>query len=218
MTAALVMAKAPVAGRVKTRLTPAFTAAQCAQLQELLVRRAAAWAADVAPAAAYLAYDPPERRALVQALAPAAMTLLPQSRGHLGERLDAATAHVFARRRGPLLVVGVDTRLTRAHARDALAAIGDGADAVFGPALDGGYYLVALRNPAPELFAIDPGAWGGPDVLERSLEAAQAAGLTATTIGSERDLDTPADAAALTADPELGQFLRSVLAGAPANA
>jgi hypothetical protein len=54
-------------------------------------------------------------------------------------------------------------------------------------------------------------------VLARSLEAAAAAGLTATTIGTERDLDTPADAAALVGDPELGPLLRSVLGGAPAH-
>jgi rSAM/selenodomain-associated transferase 1 len=206
------MAKAPLPGHVKTRLAPQFTPDECAQVQELLVRRAAEWACEQAPAAAYLAYDPPEERAAVAALVPAAMELLPQRAGDLGERLQAATAHVLAAHAGPLLVVGVDTRLTHAHAQAALAQLDAGSDAVFGPALDGGYYLVALARPAPELFAIEPSAWGGPEVLDRSLAAARAAGLTATTIATERDLDTAADAAELVADPELGGLLRAVLA------
>jgi rSAM/selenodomain-associated transferase 2/rSAM/selenodomain-associated transferase 1 len=200
LTAALVMAKAPVAGRVKTRLQPAFTPEACAEIQEALIERTVRWAIDVAPGAAFVAHD--------GELAAAGADLIPQAEGHLGERLAAATARVFERREGPLLVVGVDTRLTAAHAEAALAHLAAGRDAVFGPALDGGYYLVALARPAPELFAIEPAAWGGPEVLVRSLAAARDAGLSVATLDPERDLDTPADAEALIDDPELGTLLR----------
>jgi rSAM/selenodomain-associated transferase 2 len=74
---------------------------------------------------------------------------------------------------------------------------------------------VALARPAPELFGIDPAAWGGPDVLALSLAAARAAGLSVATLAPERDLDTPADAEALRDDPELGPLLRRGLARAP---
>lgn len=210
---ALVMAKAPLPGRVKTRLEPLFTPEQCAELQDVLIRRTAAWAAHVAPGAAYLAYDPPEAHDDVAALVPDAIALLPQRGGNLGERLEAASADVLARHPGPLMIVGVDTRLDAGHAATALQRLSHGADVVFGPALDGGYYLVAIARPAPELFAIEPGAWGGPDVLELSLAAARAAGLNAATLDPARDLDTPEDAAELIADPELGPLLAPVLHG-----
>jgi rSAM/selenodomain-associated transferase 2/rSAM/selenodomain-associated transferase 1 len=207
--AALVMAKAPVPGRVKTRLAPAFSRDECAQIQAALVERTARWAAAVAPGAAYVALDGP-------AALPPGATALRQSHGHLGERLERATAEVWSRHSGPLLVVGVDTRLTAAHAEAALDRLASGADAVFGPALDGGYWLVALARPAPELFTtIDPVAWGGPDVLALSLAAARAAGLSVATLEPERDLDTPADAEALRDDPELGPLLRRGLDRAP---
>jgi rSAM/selenodomain-associated transferase 2/rSAM/selenodomain-associated transferase 1 len=206
--AALVMAKAPVAGSVKTRLGPAFTPQECAAIQAALIRRTASWAAELAPGAAYLAFDPARNRDQVERLVPPALQLVPQAGSNLGERLTNAAAAVWARGDGPLLIAGVDTRLTEGHAQAALAQLDAGADAVFGPALDGGYYLAALKRPLPELFAIDPCEWGGPRVLELTLRAAWTAGLRTALIHPERDLDTPADARALEDDPELGHLLR----------
>jgi rSAM/selenodomain-associated transferase 2/rSAM/selenodomain-associated transferase 1 len=201
------MAKAPVAGRVKTRLQPAFTPSESASIQEQLIRRTARWAAEVAPGAAYLAYDRPDERERVAALVPHGVRLFVQNGNGLGERLTSATAAVWERHEGPLLVAGVDTRLTADHAEAALAQLAAGADAVFGPALDGGYYLAALARPLPELFALDASEWGGPRVLELTLESAWKAGLRTALIHPERDLDTPADAEALRDDPEIGELL-----------
>ena len=202
MTAILVMAKAPVPGRVKTRLEPVFTAAECAEIQEALIDRTLRWALEVAPEATVLALDGP------QIDVPAGVRTIPQNGAELGERLGNATAEAFPETGGPLLVVGVDTRLTPAHAEAARAQLGAGAEAVFGPAVDGGYYLLGLARPMPELFAVDPGEWGGERVLELSLAAAWAAGHRTALIHPERDLDTPADAAALEDDPEIGELLR----------
>lgn len=215
--AVLVMAKAPLPGLVKTRLEPVFSPAQCAELQAALIRRTAAWAVKVAGAGgAYLAFDPPHGVGALTEILPPGVDLFAQADGDLGRRLVAATAEVGARRRSasaPLLVVGVDTRLMPAHAAAALAALRDGADVAFGPSLDGGYYIAALSRPAPEVFAIDPAAWGGPDVLRLSLAAAGSAGLATATLAPERDLDTPADAAALVDDPEVGELLAAALGG-----
>ena len=212
--AVLVIAKAPVPGRVKTRLEPAFTRAECAAIQARLIARTTEWAAaQAAPGASYVAFDPPETRDAVAALVPRGTELIEQRGENLGARLQAAAAHVHERHRGPLIVVGVDTRLTPAHAHEALERLRSGCDVAFGPALDGGYYLVALARPAPELFAIEPSAWGGPEVLRRSLAAAAAAQLTAAVLDArERDLDTPDDAEALAGDPELRDLLHQARA------
>jgi rSAM/selenodomain-associated transferase 2 len=199
---------------VKTRLEPAFTRAECAEIQARLIRRTVDWAAGVAaPGTVCVAFDPPEARAQMEALVPASCELIEQCGHDLGMRLQAAARHVQERHGGPLIVVGVDTRLTHAHAHEALERLRAGSDAAFGPSLDGGYYLVALERHAPDLFAIEESAWGGPEVLDRSLAAAAAAGLDASVLDArERDLDTPADAAALAeSDPELGELLRTAL-------
>jgi rSAM/selenodomain-associated transferase 2/rSAM/selenodomain-associated transferase 1 len=210
------MAKAPVPGRVKTRLQPVFSPEECAAIQRVLVRRTSRWAAAVArPGAAYVAHDPPQGWGALAALVPAGVEPIAQTGGDLGERLQHAVAAAFERQPpGPLLVVGVDTRLTPEHASGALAALAGGADVVFGPALDGGYYLVGLKDPAhaAALFDLPPHGWGGPNVLDDSLAAARAAGLRATLLEPERDLDTPADAEALAADdPELAHLLHRPL-------
>jgi rSAM/selenodomain-associated transferase 2/rSAM/selenodomain-associated transferase 1 len=210
------MAKAPDPGRVKTRLQPAFTPAECAELQRLLIRRTVEWAERVAPGAVYVAHDPPEGWGRMVALSPHARPV-PQRGAHLGERLAHAVDAVFDRHQGPLLIVGVDTLLTTDHAAGALDHLtANQADVVFGPARDGGYYLLGINGrPPPALFGLPPEGWGGPNVLDGSLRAAKAAGLTKVALlPTERDLDTPADANALLAtgelelEPELKRVLR----------
>lgn len=212
MTAALVMAKAPRAGEVKTRLEPLLGHEGCARLQAALIRHAAEWALALAPAASFLSYAPDDAESEVRELVPPEVELFAQEGGDLGERLIAATAHVLALRSGPLLTIGTDApTLGPAHAGTALERIAAGADACFGPAADGGYYLVALARPLPELFALDPAAWGGPEVLERSLAAARAAGIGTALLARERDLDTPADAAALLDHPAVPKDVAALL-------
>jgi rSAM/selenodomain-associated transferase 2 len=173
------------------------------------------WAVDVPGArSVYVAHHPPQGWGDLRGLVPAGVEPVAQRGANLGERLANAVGDVFGRSRAgppalPLLVVGVDTRLVRKHATDALAHLQHGIDVVFGPAVDGGYYLVAMARPQPALFDLPPQGWGGPDVLERSLAAAKAAGLTTALLAPERDLDTPDDAAALAEqDPELAPLLR----------
>lgn len=212
----LVMAKAPRPGAVKTRLEPLLGPDGCAALQAVLIGVAARWAVAVAlPGGAYLAYGPDgagedELRPHV----PEGVALFPDGRGDLGDRLAGATARVLRERRDPLLVIGTDTAtLTPAHAREAEVVLRGGADAVFGPALDGGYWLAGLARPAPDLFELG-GAWGGPEVLERSLALAAANGLRAELLGYERDLDDMADARALLGHPRLPPEVMAALAPA----
>ena len=206
----LVMAKAPRAGAVKTRLEPLLGPEGCARLQGALIEVVSGWAVAVAPGAAYLAYGGDEE-ALLPHVAEGVLCF-PDARGDLGDRLAAATARVFRERSTPLLVVGTDMPvLTRAHAREAEAVLGCGADVTFGPALDGGYWIVGLARPSPDVFDLG-GEWGGAAVLERSLERCAAAGLRAELLGMERDLDDAADARALAGHPRLPPAVAEILA------
>lgn len=210
--AALVMAKAPRVGEVKTRLEPLLGAEGCARLQALLLARAARWAVDVAPGAAFVAFTPEESLAEVGALVPAGTDLFAQEGADLGARLAAATARAFAMHDGPLLTVGTDlATLEPRHAAAALDDLADGIDVTFGPAFDGGYYLIGLREPHPEVFALPSEAWGGPRVLQLSLQAAAEAGLSLGMLRGERDLDTPADARAALADPRFPDDIAAAL-------
>ena len=199
------MARAPVPGRCKTRLEPLLGPEGCAALQEVLLRRTLGWAAAVAPGSVLVALD--------GAWEIDGFDVVAQAGAHLGERLSAAVEEAFSRFGGPLLVVGTDCpRLDLRHAAAGLADIADGADASFGPAMDGGYYLVAMREPRADLFALPREEWGGETVLARTLALAARSQLEVGMLRMERDLDTPADARAFLADPLTPLEIRAALA------
>jgi rSAM/selenodomain-associated transferase 1 len=209
--AAIVLATAPRPGLCKKRLEPLLGPEGCAALQAALIRRAAAWAAAVGTP--YIAFTPADAREEIAGLVPEGTTLIEQAGGDLGDRLAAATAHVLAEHGGPVVLIGIDTPQLRPEvAFAALEDLRSGVDVTFGPAADGGYYLVALREPHPEVFALPSEQWGGPEVFERSLALAHAAGLSLGMLRAERALDAPADAQAMLADPltppEIAALLR----------
>ncbi len=210
------MARAPEPGQTKTRLHPLLGPDGCARLQSALIRHGARLAAAVPPGAALVCHTPADAAKAFGPLVDGGVALFPQRGADLGERMANAVAVAAARRDAPVVIIGTDCPVLDAgHLRSADAHLGRGCDVVFGPARDGGYYLVALARPAPEVFDLPPSAWGGPDVLELSRHAAAAAGLTVGLIRTEDDLDTPTDAAAMLADPRLPPDIARLLDAAP---
>ena len=205
--AALVIARAPSAGPVKPELAPLLADARRVALQALLIRRAAAWAAAAAPGAAFVAVE--GRLDEVAALLPDGCVAFAQEGSEPAGVLAAAIGRIG---RGPLLVAGTDcVRLGPAHAAAALDDLAAGCDVAIGATLEGGWYLAGLREPRAELLAVAPEAWqlrGGIGlVLERAGKLDAEVGL----LRHERLLVTPADAAALLADPLLPEDLRAAL-------
>jgi len=179
----LVLAKAPVAGRVKTRLCPPCTPQQAARLA------AAALADTMAAMSASHALS----RTLVLHGAypvPAGWASRPQRGATLAERLAAAYVE------GPSLLVGMDTpQLTADLVNAATDELGR-ADAVLGPATDGGWWALGLRDPAHAavLRHIPTStATTGADTLE----ALRRLGLRVRLLPELRDVDTIADARAV---------------------
>ena len=208
--AAVVFADAPRPGLCKKRLEPLLGAERCAALQSELIRRAFAWASAVGTP--YVAFTPDDARAEFEALCPGAR-LVEQPGGELGARLAAVTSDVFEAHGGPVVLVGVDTPQIKPDVGlQALEDLRTGVDATFGATAGGGYYLVGLREPQPEVFALPPETWGGPEVFERTLAAAHAAGLSLAMLRAERALDDEEDARAMLADPltppEIARLLR----------
>ena len=78
----------------------------------------------------------------------------------------------------------------------------DNADIALGPTMDGGYYLIGMKQPRKSVFQIE--GYGGDTVYQRTVEAAQAASLTVETALPCNDVDTPEDLQQLAwvADPD----------------
>ncbi len=139
----LVIAKAPRSGFVKTRLCPPCTPEQAAQIAEAALRDTID-AVDLAQA---------ERRVLVlDGETPTWLAEDWEVRPQSGDGLDQRLAAAFASESGPTLLVGMDTpQLTPAHLDEAASQLVD-YDAVIGPAFDGGFWLVGMREPDPGVF------------------------------------------------------------------
>lgn len=198
----LVMAKAPLPGRVKTRLHPMLGPCRCAELQAALIRHAVELVGGLGFDTS-LAFHPAGERERVRRLVPDQVALLPQRGDHLGQRLAAAVDDVRARRPGPVVVLGTDAPTLTGGALTAAVTALAAADVVLGPAVDGGYYLIGMRGPHTGLFDLDPALWGGDQVLTATLAAAAERRLRAELLAPVRDLDTPGDAVALLGDPLL---------------
>jgi glycosyltransferase A (GT-A) superfamily protein (DUF2064 family) len=186
MTTLLVMAKSPVPGRVKTRLTPPYTPAEAAGLAEA----ALVDTLDLVCAA------PATRRVLALEGAPGpwlppGIEVLPQQ----GHGLDERIAHALAALTGPTVLIGMDTpQLTMPH----LAVDFSEVDAWFGPAADGGFWGLALRDPDPSLVLGVPMSRRDTGALQ--LSRLRAANLRVGLLPTLRDVDTADDAAAVAAE------------------
>lgn len=187
-----VMARPPLPGRVKTRLQPVLGAAGCACLARRLLDAtlAVARAADVGPVTLWAAHWP-RHPALVAAAGRHGAALAAQRGRDLGERMAFVARRSFNVGALPILV-GTDCPSLRPEDLQAAAeALHGDCDAVVGPALDGGYYLLGLASPCASIFRLM--AWGGDGVLETTLRRLERAGMRCRLLPRRRDLDRPGD-------------------------
>jgi uncharacterized protein len=188
-TQLLLMAKAPRPGQVKTRLCPPASLEQAATIA----------AAALADTIDVLAATPAAGHTIVlcgRYPTPAGWRTVSQRGTGLAERL----AHAYADSALPAtasLLVGADTpQLTVDLLATAASTLDDGADAVFGPAQDGGWWALGLRDPAHGA-ALREVPMSTPDTGRRTLAALYARGLSVAMLPTLRDVDVAADAYAV---------------------
>jgi rSAM/selenodomain-associated transferase 1 len=178
---------------VKTRLVPALGRAGAARLH-------AAFAEDLCAALAprfalTIACAPDAARPYFRGLARRyRVALLPQGEGDLGARMRRMATAALARA-SRVVIVGSDLPTLPPHLIEAAFAALRRRRIVLGPSLDGGYYLIGLRAPVPDVFTRMP--WGGPRVLERTLARLRRARIVPALLPCWYDVDTPADVALL---------------------
>jgi uncharacterized protein len=210
--AVLIMARAPRRGEVRRALEPLLGPDRAAALQATLIVQAGRWAEAVAPGSVHVAYEPPDAAAELRRLLGTEAALFPQNGDGIAGRLADAAARVFVHHHGPLLIAWPDLpRLQEHHARAALSDLEAGCDLTLGPAINGGFYLIGLARPLPQLFALPEQAWRSPDAMTIGLAAARDSGLEIGLLRAERALHRPADVRAALADPLLPPELSQIL-------
>jgi rSAM/selenodomain-associated transferase 1 len=197
-----ILAKAPIPGLAKTRLIPALGAHGAAMLQEALTARAVetATAAQTGPVTLWATPDathPSFRELAVRSQ----IAIKRQPDGDLGARM-LATCEAVA---GPALVIGTDCpSLSPATLQEAADALRHRNDVVIIPAGDGGYVLIGMRQPRPQLCQTM--SWGTDSVMAETRKRIVETELRSFELPALWDIDRPDDLERLLGDPAFARF------------
>jgi rSAM/selenodomain-associated transferase 1 len=185
----LVFLKAPRLGQVKTRLAltlgdKAACAAYCRLVETVLVRISSL-------PKVRLVYAPADGAGEIQSWTRPGWEIEPQAAGDLGHRLHSAFLDAFARGAQRVVIIGSDCPAITANDITTAWSALKTAELVLGPATDGGYWLIGLRQPQVALF--ENMAWSTATVFQDTLNRAQTAGLMVSLLRELADVDTEAD-------------------------
>lgn len=184
----IIFARAPEAGRVKTRLAADVGAAAALDIYRWLGSRTLETVRAAPPCEVEVRYTPEDGRDAVERWLGTGLIMHPQVGDDLGSRMHAAIADAIVEGAEEVIVVGTDCPgIDAVLIERAFDALGD-ADVVLGPALDGGYYLIGVRAAHEVVFDGIP--WSSPDTLARTIDAATRAGLRTSLLTEHADVDT----------------------------
>jgi hypothetical protein len=183
----------PVPGKTKTRLIPALGGAGAARLQEIMtgfaVLNSRCYSARTA-ATVEIRFDDASKKTMSRWLGNG-LKYIHQNDGDIGQRMNHAFEQAFQSGCERVVVMGCDCpQNDGSNVSAAFDALNE-KDMVIGPAVDGGYYLIGLRKPVPELFTgMD---WGSASVFEQTVTVANRQKLNTAQLSKLSDVDCPDD-------------------------
>lgn len=182
----VLFSKYPTPGEAKTRLIPALGAEGAAEVHRMLAERTLDVMREAKAGLVEVAYTGASKGEYRDWLG-ADIDFFPQVEGDLTARLLDRIEPA------PVIFFGADTPdLTPEIVRNAVAAL-EQHHVVIGPAHDGGYYLIGLARPLPQLFIDMP--WSTSEVLPETLRRLEASGITPHLLATLHDCDRPEDLA-----------------------
>lgn len=188
----IIFVKAPVSGKVKTRLAPSHSPEDAARLYQSWAREAFEKAGTLEGVQVKVAYDPHPKIPTPDWLTGGKAEYFLQEGSGLGEKMDRAFEISFQSGADRVVLIGSDSPgLPPAFIRKGFQALNEN-DLVLGPALDGGYYLIGLKAEAnPDLFK--GVSWSTAKVLEQTRANAERLGLKTHLLPEYFDVDRPED-------------------------
>ena len=195
----VVFTRYPEPGNTKTRLIPALGPTGAAELQRRMTTKVLSAVRQLTQqhhaARLEVRYEGGDEISMRMAFGDGCV-YAPQGDGHLGERMLRAFESAFAEGAGLVVLIGSDCpAITSDILTDAFRRL-ESHDLVLGPAADGGYYLIGLRDPVANLFPANM-PWGEAGVRERTLRIADGLGLAVALLPELSDVDRPDDLVAL---------------------
>lgn len=191
--ALVLMARAPLAGKVKTRLVPPFSPEEAAGLYRCLLVDLLESVKSFRHADLFVAFSPAETAPLFQELVPPAFVLFPQRGGDLGDRMHNVFVDLASKAYKSIVLIGSDLPVFPSHFLEEAFAVLEkpGRDLVLGPSRDGGYYLIGMNRPIRQIFEDIP--WGEEEVFIATAQRARRLGLSPSFLPQWFDIDRPED-------------------------
>lgn len=186
-----VMLKAPVAGHVKTRLVPPLTQENAAELYKCFIKDIFAKIDKLKAIDVFAAFIPAGSKEIIKKIIPKKVSLIPQKGIDLGERLANLFSELFAKGYKKVVVIGSDSPdMPIKYIKMAFDELKND-KIVFGPAEDGGYYLVGMNRFHKKIF--ENIQWSTDNVLNESLKIARKEGIDAFLLPKWYDIDIYSD-------------------------
>jgi rSAM/selenodomain-associated transferase 1 len=199
----IIIAKEPLVGTTKTRLSPPLTLSAAAEFFEALLDDTIELAASIQGLDLAVAVTLPESVAYFKQKTPPETTLIPVTCIDIGDCLRQVFEQLFQMRYTKVLAFNSDgPSLPKEYIQRAIPLL-DEHDVVFGPSEDGGYYLIGFKELYPALFKDIQ--WSTPQVLEESLAKAEGEKLSVALLPEWYDVDTKADLIRLMLEARTGQ-------------
>ena len=181
----VVFAKEPIMGRVKTRLGRDIGIHSATQFYRRNIANIFIHLGNDSRWKCWLALCP-DKAIKGKPFWPRSFTAVEQGKGDIGERMGRAMANIPP---GPLVLIGTDIPYIRSnHIEDAFKAIGNH-DVVFGPARDGGYWLVGARRSPCTHDLFSQVRWSSQNCLHDSLKKAKQKNLKVALLETLEDID-----------------------------
>ena len=192
----LVFARAPVPGRIKTRLAPEVSGDRITDLYKCFVADILSMLLD-AGHPVWICHDPPEAGPVMRAWLGDHLAYQPQIGKDLGEKMANAFATVFAAGIKKAVLIGTDAPdLPSGYISRAFSALSEH-DAVIGPAIDGGYYLIGFRADSFRTAIFENIPWSTPGVYAATIDRLSSSRSRVYLLPQWRDIDHYSDLCAL---------------------
>ncbi len=189
----IIFTRYPEPGNVKNRLIPVLGKDGAAALQNDMAKHTLKTARDFATTDGIVLevhYNGGDKRKM-ETLFGKELCFIPQEGIDLGEKMHASFLRAFNGGSQRVVLIGTDCPgITTAILRQAFSAL-KGCDCAIGPSADGGYYLIGLKGPIPDIFRSIP--WGTGTVLKHTYEIIKGIGLQVVLLGRLSDIDRPED-------------------------
>lgn len=188
----VLMSRAPIAGKTKTRLESHLKAEECADLHRAFLKDINSKFLNLKKVYTrldlYLSYTPPKNEKLFNDLIDNEFIRIPQSGKNLGERMYNAVTDAYQNSKLPVIITGSDLPLLNLDIfTEALAGLKE-RDIVIGPSKDGGYYLLGMKKPEKSLFDFEN--WGNQSILDKTIKEASRHNLKSHFLPEASDVDT----------------------------